>query len=605
MKHLKQIFILLGQWRYYYLGGSLLLMFSMFVRSLEPKILQLAIDGVIAWHNSAGVKAFVPTDFLSKALYNLLPIATMQNVQQLLFLLVCMFILIALLRGLSMFASSIISTYCTEHASKKLRDQLFLHLQLLPLNFFNTMSTGEIIQRCTGDIETVKKFIAKQLIDCLTLASLLVFSFGMMYIVYPPLALVAVSLTPLVIFTSYKFGKREGSLWEIHEAEQDKLTSIVEENLSGVRVVKAFAKEDFEIGKFDQQSDIKRAIGIKQVMLHANFWPFSDWLIHLQMTIAIFAGGYFTLRGNITLGELAAFYSYAAAVSFPMQRLGRIVSEMGMAIVAMERITSILGATEEDYSGETPKKPIDGNIVFKNVWFKYNDADTNWVLNDVSFTINAGDKIAFLGPTGAGKSTIVSLLLRFYEPTKGEIWLDGKLLNTYHKTYLRERIGVVLQKPFLFSTTIAQNIAYTRPYIEHNDIITAAKAASIHEIMNIFPEGYDTLVGEKGVTLSGGQKQRVALARTLVEQPDMLILDDTTSAVDTETEFAIQRELQTYLTNKTSIIIANRIASVINCTQILILDKGKIVQQGTHQTLLNEQGFYRKVYNIQTSNLTV
>ncbi|HMS53131.1 MAG TPA: ATP-binding cassette domain-containing protein, partial [Chitinophagales bacterium] len=189
--------------------------------------------------------------------------------------------------------------------------------------------------------------------------------------------------------------------------------------------------------------------------------------------------------------------------------------------------------------------------------------------------------------------------------TKGEIWLDGKLLNTYHKTYLRERIGVVLQKPFLFSTTIAQNIAYTRPYIEHNDIVTAAKAASIHEIMSIFPEGYDTLVGEKGVTLSGGQKQRVALARTLLEQPDMLILDDTTSAVDTETEFAIQRELQTYLTNKTSIIIANRIASVMNCTQILILDKGKIVQHGTHQTLLNQQGFYRKVYNIQTSNLTV
>ncbi len=603
MKHLKQIFILLDKWRYHYLLAALLLMLSVFVRSIEPKILQLAIDGVINWHNSAGKTTFVPTDFVSKTLYSLLPTATMQNVQQLLFLLVTMFMTIALLRGLSMFASSIISAHCTEHASKSLRDRLFLHLQRLPLSFFGTLSTGEIIQRCTGDIETVKKFIAKQLIDCLMLGSLLLFSFGMIYIVYPPLAFVAVLLTPVIIYTSYKFGKREGAIWEEHEAEQDKLTSIVEENLSGVRVVKAFAKEDFEIAKFDQQNTAKRAIGFRHIMLHANFWPFSDWLVHLQMTIAVFVGGYFTLLGKITIGELAAFYSYAAAVSFPMQRLGRIVSEMGMAIVAMERIASILDVPEEDYSGKTPTKHINGSIEFRNVSFKYRADDADWVLDNVSFKINAGDKVAFLGPTGAGKSTIISLLLRFYEPTEGEIYLDEKPLNTYHKTYLRQRIGVVLQKPFLFSTTIAQNIAYTKPNIDHHEIVTVAKAASIHEIMDIFPEGYNTMVGEKGVTLSGGQKQRVALARTLLEQPDLLILDDTTSAVDTETEYAIQRELKNYLNNKTSIIVANRIVSVMDCDQILVLDKGKVVQHGTHNALLNQAGFYRKVYDIQISNL--
>lgn len=603
MKHLKQIFILLDKWRYHYLLAALLLMVSVFVRSVEPKILQLAIDGVINWHNSVAETSFVPTDFVSKALYSLLPTATMQNVQQLLLLLIAMFVTIALLRGLSMFASSIISAYCTEHASKSLRDRLFLHLQRLPLSFFGTLSTGEIIQRCTGDIETVKKFIAKQLIDCLMLGSLLLFSFGMIYIVYAPLAFIAVLLTPIIIYTSYKFGMREGAIWEEHEAEQDKLTAIVEENLSGVRVVKAFAQEDFEIAKFDQQNTAKRAIGFRHIMLHANFWPFSDWLVHLQMTIAVFMGGYFTLLGKISIGELAAFYTYAAAVSFPMQRLGRIVSEMGMAIVAMERIASILEVPEEDYSGKTPDKHINGSIEFKNVSFKYRADDTDWVLDNVSFRINAGDKIAFLGATGAGKSTIVSLLLRFYEPTEGEIYLDEKPLNTYHKTYLRQRIGVVLQKPFLFSTTIAQNIAYTRPNIDHHEIVTVAKAASIHEIMDIFPEGYDTMVGEKGVTLSGGQKQRVALARTLLEQPDMLILDDTTSAVDAETEYAIQNELKNYLNNKTSIIIANRIVSVMDCDQILVLDKGKIVQHGTHNALLNQTGFYRKVYDIQTSNL--
>lgn len=601
MKYLRQLFTLLGTWKPYYLGSALLLMLSMLVRSLEPKILQIAIDGVITWHNAGGLQAYQPADAISRWLYAWLPTLTLANSLQMLALLVLMYTFIALLRGASMFASSVLSAYCTEHAIKELRDRLFLHLQLLPLTFFGKLSTGEIIQRCTGDIETVKKFISRQLVDCLMLLSLLLFSFVMIYAVLPILAWVAVLLLPLIIYTSFRFGMREGSLWEIHEAEQDKLTSIVEENLSGVRVVKAFAQEDAEIAKFDQQNAAKRAIGFRHIMLHANFWPLSDWLLHAQMTIALFVGGYYALLGYITVGELAAYYTYAASVSFPMQRLGRIVSEMGMAIVAMERLSNILDATEEDYRGNAPQHPILGAIEFQNVSFKYQPDDTDWALRHVSFRIEAGQRVAFLGQTGAGKSTIISLLLRFYEPTEGVIYLDGKPLHSYHKTYLRQRLGVVLQKPFLFSTSISQNIAYTQPSVPHADIERVSRAAGIHEIVDIFADGYDTMVGEKGVTLSGGQKQRIALARTLLQNPDVLILDDTTSAVDTETEYAIQQALHAYMYQKTAIIIANRIAAVSQCDQIIVLQKGSIVQQGTHQTLLLDEGFYRRVYEVQNA----
>ena len=279
-----------------------------------------------------------------------------------------------------------------------------------------------------------------------------------------------------------------------------------------------------------------------------------------------------------------------------MQRLGRIVSEMGMAIVAMDRLSNILDAQEEDYSGIMPERALLGHIVFKDVSFAYQQ---ELVLDKVSFEVRAGEKVAFLGTTGAGKSTIVALLLRFYEPHSGEILLDNIPLQQYNKTYLRERMGVVLQKAFLFSTTIAKNIAYTRPTINYDEIIPVAKAASIHEVMDIFSDGYDTMVGEKGVTLSGGQKQRVALARTLLEQPDLLILDDTTSAVDTETEFAIQTALQEHFKGKTSLVIANRIAAIQDSDQIIVLEKGKIVQQGKHDSLIQQDGFYRDVYEVQ------
>jgi len=288
-------------------------------------------------------------------------------------------------------------------------------------------------------------------------------------------------------------------------------------------------------------------------------------------------------------------------VTWPMRRLGQLISEMGMATVALRRLYSILETEKEDYSGNRIDM-LNGEVVFENVSFKYEKDEKGHVLDNVSFTVKTGQKVALLGPTGAGKTTIISLMMRFFEPDSGTIKIDGKDIRSYSKEFLRKRIGVVLQKPFLFSTSIRSNIAYTKPDSHFDEIVEAAHAAKIHDVItDIFPQSYDTIVGEKGVTLSGGQKQRVTIARTLLKDPDILVLDDSTSAVDSETEFEIQKALRALTKNKTAFIIAHRITSIQDCDKIIVLDKGRVVEEGTHEELIKQEGFYKKIYDIQVS----
>ncbi|MEM6724257.1 MAG: ABC transporter ATP-binding protein, partial [Bacteroidota bacterium] len=405
---------------------------------------------------------------------------------------------------------------------------------------------------------------------------------------------------PFIGITSAYFFKRESKVWETHEEEQDKLTAIIQENLSGIRVVQAFAREEHEVQKFNKQNQRKLEIGIEHVDLHMKFWPFSDTLVNFQIALSLLAGAYFTLHQQITVGEFASFFTYSIMVTWPMRGVGRIVSQLGMTTVAMERISQILNAEEEDYDGEYQDLPIQGDIEFRNVYFRYKPED-KWVLEDVSFHIKAGEKVALMGQTGSGKSSIIALLCRFYEPEKGQILMDGKPLDQYARRALRQRIGLVHQKAFLFSTTIKENIAFTNTESQESLILAAAKDASVESFIHKMPKGYDTLVGEKGVTLSGGQKQRVSLARTLLSNPDILVLDDATSAVDTETEFEIQEALKQRMDGKTTILIAHRLTSVQQADWVLVLEKGKVIQMGNHQELLQEDGFYRKVYQIQVA----
>lgn len=617
MQKFYQLFGVLDKWKPWYLSAGLLLAFSSLIRMLEPKILQIAIDGVVKFGEPSSQNN--EPDFIVRFFYNLLPNIEANSLSWVLFCIGVLLISIVVIKAITWFVANVMVADSTEKAIKHFRDKLFAHIQALSLSQMSKIPTGEIIQRCTGDIGTIQKFIGSQISELIRLAAIAFGAFGMMWLVHPTYALISVALFLPIILTSYFFFKREQTVWEEHENEQDKLTAIIQENLSGIRVVQAFAKEESEIERFAAQNKAKRTIGVRHIDLHMTFWPFSDWLVNIQIALSLFAGGYFSLMGQITVGEYASFFTYAIMVTWPMRNLGRIVSQLGMAGVAMERISQILNGETEDYEGNITEEETNilGDIEFQNVWFAYPNTDetteTKWALQNVSFQVKAGEKLAIMGSTGAGKSTLITLLLRFYEPNKGTILLNGKPLDSYNKIFLRKYFGVVLQKPFLFSTTIKENLAYAKKglqgelhlaresNINDKELLLAAKDACVTDFIDKMSHGYETLVGEKGVTLSGGQKQRVALARTLLSNPSVLILDDATSAVDTETEFRMQQALNKRMVGKTTFIIAHRLTSVQHADNILVLKNGKVLEFGNHQELLENNSFYKQVYDIQIS----
>lgn len=603
MIYIKRLFQILSKWKFFYIFSSSLLIIATFVRMLEPKVLQIAVDKVIVYFQSEGKIKFTPDDTITKFFYGLLPELKAENLENILISLGAIFLVISLIRGVFMFSSSAITASSTEKATKSLRDRLFSHIQALPLAYHSKTPTGELIQRCTGDVETIRKFAALQITEVLRLSALFIGVFFMMATINLDYAFVSVMLVPVIFIGSLIYFKYEKRIWDQHEIEQDKLSIIVQENLSGIRVVKAFAKENYEIDKFTKQNEEKKKWGMKLVKLNRIYWPSSDILVHTQVAVSVLFGGYLTLNNQLSVGEYTAFFAYSSFVTWPMRRIGQIVSEMGMATIAIKRLFSILDVKQEDYSGEEiDTKKLKGEIEFRNVSFKYEESEKHRVLNNISFKVKAGEKIALLGPTGAGKSTIISLLMRFFESDSGEILIDGKNIKSYSKEYLRSRFGVVLQKPFLFSTTIKDNIAYANPDSHIDEVIEASTTARIHDIITeVFPESYETIVGEKGVTLSGGQKQRVTIARTLLKEPDIFVFDDSTSAVDSETEFEIQKALREMIKSKTTFVIAHRITSIQDCDRIIVLDKGTVIEEGTHEELIKVEGFYKKIFDIQIS----
>ncbi|MBS1518829.1 MAG: ABC transporter ATP-binding protein [Bacteroidetes bacterium] len=603
MNNLKRLFQILGRWRWYYMLSGILLILATFIRMLEPKILQVTVDKVIVYYQSGGKILYVPDDALTVFLYSVLPEFKIESPGIILVSLGIIFLIISLLRGLFSFSSSAITASSTEKATKNLRLRLFSHIQALPLAYHSKTPTGELVQRCTGDVETLRKFAATQVVEVIRMMALFTGAFIMMSSINLTYAFVSVIFVPVILIGTILFFKKESEIWTEHEKRQDKLAVIVQENLSGIRVVKAFAKENFEIDKFTKQNIEKRKWGLKLNKLHRIYWPSSDFLVHTQIAISIFFGGYLTLNNQLTVGEYTAFYTYSMLVTWPMRRLGQLVSDMGMATVAINRIFSILETEQENYEGKSfSEEKLKGDIEFRDVSFNYEGSEKKRVLNEISFKVKAGEKIALLGPTGAGKTTIISLLLRFFDPDSGKILIDGIDSVKYSKEYLRSRFGVVLQKPFLFSTSIKDNISYAKPDSHIDEVVEAAGAARIHDIITeVFPDSYETIVGEKGVTLSGGQKQRVTIARTLLKDPDILILDDSTSAIDSETEFEIQRKLRKLMKGKTTFIIAHRITSIQDCDRIIVLDKGNILEEGTHEELVKNNGFYKKILDIQVS----
>lgn len=598
MKNYKILYNLLIEWKWQFLASSVLLVVGMFFRTLEPLVLQVLVDDLIPLLTNKIQAIETDKSYFTAIMFKLLPDINAHHPVSFYFLaLGLIYFSISLIKGSFVFVAKTINASATEKAIKTVRDKIFKHIQNLPMSFFSNSKTGELTQRATGDIDTIRNFISTQIVEIIRLSAVFVFSFLMIYIENKTFAFISISLVPITAIASYFFFQKEQKIWKLHEDESDKLNNVTQENLNGIRVVQAFANEEFEIEKFDKQNTAKLEIALRHARLHTIYWPISDMIINIQIFISIFFGAWFALNGTITIGQLMAFYTYAMMVAFPLRQISKLLSQMGMALVAIERIDEVMQAKVEDLSGIEIKNRIKGKIEFKNVSFKYESTE-KLVLENVSFVIEPGDKIAILGPTGSGKSTLMKLLLRFYEPTSGEIFVDDIALNTISKTSIRNKIGIVLQKAFLFSDTIENNISYTQKTNKEN-ILEIAKISGLTNIDSVFVNGLKTIVGEKGVSLSGGQKQRVSLARTLLSKPDVLILDDVTSAVDTVTEKEILENLDKLDKTRTTLNITHRLSSLAFADKVMIFENGKLTGFGISQEVKTSNEYFRKVLSIQ------
>jgi ATP-binding cassette, subfamily B, bacterial len=512
------------------------------------------------------------------------------------------FVVLAMIEGGFAFLSGRLASYSAEGITRRLRNFLFDHIQRLSFSYHSKTPTGDLIERVTSDVDSVRSFFNEQAIGVGRIVALFVINFLAILDINWKLALASIAVVPVIVVVSLWFFKKVTKAYEAYQEQEAILSTTLQENLTGVRVVKAFARQDHEKEKFEKDNWEKFLRGRRLLRMHSLFWPLSDLACGFQMLGGFIFAAILAIRGEISVGTYPAYVGLVVWLIWPMRNLGRLIVQTSTGLVSYERLMEIVKQQREPLTdGKVhPQDPVRGDIVFDNVCFQYED-DSSEVLKNISFHCQPGQAVALLGSTGSGKTTLVNLLPRFHEYPEGHILLDGVELKDYPREYLRSQIGIVEQEPFLFSRSIRDNITYgVGRNVSKEEIEKAARAAAIHDVILTFPDGYNTLVGEKGVTLSGGQKQRVAVARTLLKNPRILILDDSTSSVDTETESEIRAALNKLMEGRTTFIIAHRIQSVMNADLILVLDKGQIVQMGRHVDLVPQQGMYRQIFDIQT-----
>ena len=513
------------------------------------------------------------------------------------------FVILALFEGGFSFVSGRLAAYTAEGITRRLRDFLFDHIQRLSFSYHATTPTGDLIERVTSDVDALRRFFSEQAIGMGRIILLFVINFVAIYRLNAKLALISIVVIPFMLLVSLWFFKRVLKRYEAYQAQEAVLSTTLQENLTGVRVVKAFGRQEYEKDKFEKDNWTKYMKGKFLLFMHSMFWPLSDIVLGFQMLFGFVYAALMAINGEISVGTYIAYVGLVVWLIWPIRNLGRIIVNASSGVVSYGRLMEVIKQTREPLlEGKfKPEGPVQGDIVFDDVSFVYSDGESR-VLKNISFHVKPGQAIALLGSTGSGKTSLVNLLPRFHEYTGGQILLDGVELTDYPRQYLRRQIGIVEQEPFLFSRSIRENITYgVGRSVSQEEVERAARAAAIHDVILSFPDGYNTLVGEKGVTLSGGQKQRVTIARTLLKNPRILILDDSTSSVDTETEASIRQALNELMENRTTFIIAHRIQSVMIADLILVLDKGEVIEMGTHQELVSKKdGMYRRIYDIQT-----
>lgn len=514
-----------------------------------------------------------------------------------LFLCGLVLLILTLINGLFTFLRRRNIAYVTEGVAKSLRDRLYRHLEDVPYDYHKHVSTGDLVQRCTSDVDTVRRFISVQLMDIVRIFFMVIVAVTVMFSVDWRMAIFSTCMMPLLTISSFLYFRRVRKYFSDSDEAEGKLSTTLQENLTGMRVVRAFGQQKNEIEKFTVCNEDFRQKTCKLLRLLAFYWGSSDAAGYLQIALSLCAGVVFASTGSFTLGGVTLFATYTSMLTWPVRQLGRILADLGKAAVSLGRLDEILEAPLEQEPGKAETPDLAGDVTFDHVCFGYDRYDD--VLKDVSFTAYRGQTIAILGATGSGKSSLVQLLQRLYTVTGGEIRINGININDIEHGYLRRNIAIVLQEPFLYSRTILENIRIVKPDATLEEVYEAAKTASVHDVIQSFDVGYDTIVGERGVTLSGGQQQRVAIARTLMQKAPILIFDDSMSAVDTETDAAIRKALSAMHHDGITFLISHRITTLCEADNILVLENGQIVQQGTHEQLLQCDGLYRRIAAIQ------
>lgn len=562
---------------------------STILNALTPQIFRFSIDQVLSGNrgNSGGGGIYLSNH---------------------LWILALMIVAVAIASGIFTYISRTNTARAGENFAKNLRDALFIHVQKLPMKWHDRNQTGDIIQRCTSDVEVIRGFVVTQLLEVFRTAFLVITSFVMMFSMNVKLSCVVLLFVPVVVVYSTVFYRLIAKRFTTADEAEGELSTVVQENATGVRVVRAFGREQFEMERFDKKNNAFAKLWIRLGTLSGLYWGIGDLITGLQVIAVIIFGVMEAVNGFISVGEFVAFAAYNSTLVWPIRGLGRILSDMSKAGVSFERVDYIIRSQEEAYGKEEEKNGKESevsrgkfDISFQHVSFGYEEGKD--VLRDISFTAPEGRTLGILGGTGSGKSTIIQLLSRLYEleDNRGSIRVGGRAIQDIPIEELRRNIGMVLQEPFLYSRTIRENIAASVPDASMDDIRYAARIACIDDAIMSFPDGYETLVGERGVTLSGGQKQRIAIARMLLQKAPVMVFDDSLSAVDSQTDYCIRCALKEHMREATVILISHRVTSLMGTDEILVLNQGKIEERGSHRELIQRNGIYRRIYEIQMS----